>query len=172
MYSTHSITSRLHSFLISRWSWRRSAVALLSRVLSALWRWRAAIASLLWRGLTVLGRSAILARWWSTVAAWWAAAVLAWRWSSLRWHSVTSWAAWWWWTAHAWLHMRLLVLGVVAGVDGAENELDHPEVGCQIDGRVSPCHFGRFVLIIYISSQHKFQAVWHLPAHRKVISTA
>lgn len=54
--------------------------------------------------------------------------------------------------------MRLLVLGVVAGVDGAENELDHPEVGCQIDRRVSPCHLGGFVLVVYISSQQNSKA--------------
>lgn len=42
----------------------------------------------------------------------------------------------------------LLVLSVVAGVDGAENEFEDPEVGRELDGGLGAGHFGGFVLVV------------------------
>jgi hypothetical protein len=42
----------------------------------------------------------------------------------------------------------LLVLGVVAAVDGAEEELDDPQIGGEVDGRVGTGHL--FLLILEV----------------------
>ena len=46
-------------------------------------------------------------------------------------------------------HRHLLVLGVVAGVDGAEDQFDHPEVWGEIDWRLGLSHLCRLVLVIW-----------------------
>lgn len=42
----------------------------------------------------------------------------------------------------------LLVLGVVAGVDGAEDEFEDPEIGGELDWGLGAGHFGGFVLVV------------------------
>lgn len=44
--------------------------------------------------------------------------------------------------------MTLLVLGIVGRINSAEDQLDHPEVGSQIDGRLGASHFRGFVLVV------------------------
>ena len=42
----------------------------------------------------------------------------------------------------------LLVLSVVAGVDGTEDELEDPKIRGEVDGRVGTSHLGRLILVV------------------------
>lgn len=48
----------------------------------------------------------------------------------------------------------LLVLSVVAGIDGTEDELEDPEVGSEVDGWVGTGHLGRLVLVVGCAVDH------------------
>ena len=48
----------------------------------------------------------------------------------------------------------LLVLGVVAGVDSAEDELEDPEIWSEVDGRVGTGHLGGLVLVVGCAVDH------------------
>jgi hypothetical protein len=113
--------------------------ALLRRIPAALLRW---IASLLaWRRTTVLPL-----RWLTSILLWRRSsvlllllAVLTGRWTTvaaLRWHSTAS------------AHALLLVLRIVARINSTENELDHPEIRCEIDRWMGLSHLGGFVLVV------------------------
>lgn len=99
------------------------------------------------RGTTVLARrrTAVLAGRRTTILTWWRtrgrSAVLAWRRAAVaavlrRRH------------AGAQRHVGLLVFGVVARVDGAEDELDHPEIRGEIDRWLGAGHLCGFVLVV------------------------
>lgn len=82
-------------------------------------------------------RTAILTRWRSRGRG----AVLAWRRAAVaavlrRRH------------AGARRHVGLLIFGVIARVDGAEDELDHPEIRGEIDRRLGAGHLCGFVLVV------------------------
>jgi hypothetical protein len=48
----------------------------------------------------------------------------------------------------------LLILGVVAGVDSAEDELEDPEIRSEVDGRVGTGHLGGLVLVVGCAVDH------------------
>ena len=48
----------------------------------------------------------------------------------------------------------LLVLGVVAGVDGTENELENPEIRGEVDRWVGTSHLGRLILVVGCAVHH------------------
>ena len=48
----------------------------------------------------------------------------------------------------------LLVLGVVAGVDSTENELENPKIRGEVDRRVSTSHLSRLVLVVGCAVHH------------------
>ena len=48
----------------------------------------------------------------------------------------------------------LLILSVVAGVNGAEDELEDPEIRSEVDGRVSTSHLRGLVLIVGCAVHH------------------
>lgn len=48
----------------------------------------------------------------------------------------------------------LLVLSVVAGVDGTEDELENPKIGGEVDGRVGASHLGGLVLVVGSAVNH------------------
>lgn len=91
-----------------------------------------AIRRLAHRRTVSLRRSAITLIWRSAVALTWRSAVLA-----SRRHA-----------ARCAAHVLLLVLGVVARVNGAENELEHPEIRSEIDRRLCAGHLGRLIFIV------------------------
>jgi hypothetical protein len=113
--------------------------AALRRVSAGLLGWLAVLA---WRRSAVLalalGRSTVLA------LAWRGSAVLALRRAILALRGAAELAAGSAVAAGGWV--RLLVLRVVAAVDGAEEELHDPEVGGQVDGGVGAAHF---VLLVF-----------------------
>lgn len=128
--------------------WWRSALRRPLAVLALLALWR--ILSLWWASILLLllaGISPRSALWGATVLLLWWTAVLAGWWTSvaLGWTSVlTS-----WWCAEAtWGGVGLLVLGIVAAVDGAEEELHDPKIGSEVDGRVGACHL--FLLVLEV----------------------
>jgi len=45
-------------------------------------------------------------------------------------------------------HVLLLIFGVVARVDGAEDELQHPEVRSKVDRRLCAGHLGGLILVV------------------------
>lgn len=90
----------------------------------ALWGWRAILA-LSWWGTSVLTR-----RW---------AAVLAWRSTVLAWRCAISTRC---------LVVGLLVLGVVATVNGAKKKLDDPQIRCEIHRRIGAHHL--FLLVLEV----------------------
>jgi hypothetical protein len=48
----------------------------------------------------------------------------------------------------------LLVLSVVAGVDGTEDELENPKIRGEVDGRVGASHLGGLVLVVGSAVNH------------------
>lgn len=59
----------------------------------------------------------------------------------------------------------LLILSVVAGVNGAEDELENPEIRSEVDGRVGTSHLRGLVLIVGC-------AVYHASNDRIVVELA
>jgi hypothetical protein len=120
-----------------------SALLLARRSVALLSRWRSTVLRLLsvaalvgrWP-LPILGRLIAILRWLTSVLRLLTVTLVGWR---------TAVAALW---RTAGRHMRLLVLGVVAGIDGAEDELDHPEVRSEIDGWDSSSHLGGLILVV------------------------
>jgi hypothetical protein len=115
------------------------------------------LASLRWLAIPALSgrRGTITLLRWVAILAWWRlavallAAVLAWRRLS-----VTSLAGWrasialLRGTIAAGWAVRLLVLAVVRRVNGAEKQLDDPEIGGEIDWWVGAGHFFLLVLVV------------------------
>lgn len=97
--------------------------------LLSIWRltWRRRSIALRWRTITLTWRSSVLASWWR--------AILTWRGSSGR---AT--------------HVLLLVLCVVARIDCAEDELEHPKIRSEINRRLGTGHLGGFVLVVFYMS--------------------
>jgi len=52
------------------------------------------------------------------------------------------------------LSRALLVLGVVAGVDSTEDELEDPEIRGEVDGWVGTSHLRRLVLVVGCAVHH------------------
>lgn len=130
-------------------TWRRLPILLLSGVSTrcatlrrsvSLWRlpilltlwwvlsWRRAVLAALWRGCTVL------ALWW-----WLPIASLLWRSTVLTPGRSTV-------PCRSWV--GLFVFGVIATVNGAEEELDNPKIGGEVNGRVRAHHF--FLLVFKV----------------------
>jgi hypothetical protein len=121
--------------------------AALGRVAAGLLGWLAVLA---WRGRAVL----TLAWWRSTILAlaWRGSAVLALGRAVLALRGAAVLTTWGTVAAGSWV--RLLVLRVVAAVDGAEEELHDPEVGGQVDGGVGAAHFILLVLEVWGALAH------------------
>ena len=96
-----------------------------------------------WLLIATLWRIAALLRRRTAVLAWLRLSVRLLAVALLRWAAVAALRR-----RHAAGHVPLLVLGVVAGVDGAEDEFDHPEVGGEVDGGHGAGHFGGFVFVV------------------------
>ena len=57
--------------------------------------------------------------------------------------------------ARAWnLSGSLFVLGVVAGIDGTEDELEDPKIRGEVNGWVGTSHLGRLVLVVGCAVHH------------------
>jgi hypothetical protein len=52
------------------------------------------------------------------------------------------------------LRRALFVLGVVAGINGSEDELQDPEIRGEVDGRVGASHLGGLVLVVGRAVDH------------------
>jgi hypothetical protein len=136
-----------HQSLVA-WLGRRVATALLvlSGVTALLLLRRPAVPALLTVALLLLWRVATLRAWRVLLAWWWMALVAVLATVLTGWRSAVTAVPT---RCRASTHVLLLVLGVVAGVDGAEDEFDHPEIWSEVDWGVGFGHFGRFVLVIY-----------------------
>lgn len=52
------------------------------------------------------------------------------------------------------LSRALLVLGVVAGVNSTEDELEDPKIRGEVDGWVGTSHFGGLILVVGCAVDH------------------
>lgn len=129
--------------------WRITTLLLRRIALSGGWAWRWTSVALLpwWWSLTVT----LLARW-STISMLLLSSILRWLLAVLTlWRSAValllSISPWPW--RHSTAHGLLLVLGIVGWIDGTHNELDHPQIGREVDRWLSARHLCRLVLVVF-----------------------